>query len=212
MSRRRKTKGEVVIPRERKGRESNPQGSSLGRFRDGCRRHWLALSVLSCGGRNRTCNRLLNREPPYRSATPQSRVRIRSRSQESGVRNQKTGTVDLNPPFLFPKSLIPWISNVLMQEHPAGVEPARPAWRAGRLLFHHGCKWDPRNWTPPPWLRARYAAANTSIPVLSRAPRSPTHTPYRLKGGYAAITPRPRGRIGGLGFSGYRRIISLFSW
>ena len=25
----------------------------------------------SCGGRNRTCNRLLNREPPYRLATPQ---------------------------------------------------------------------------------------------------------------------------------------------
>ena len=27
-------------------------------------------------------------------------------------------------------------------EHPAGVEPAHPAWRAGRLPLHHGCKWD----------------------------------------------------------------------
>src|SRR5260370_10312830 len=32
--------------------------------------HRLALPS-SCGGRNRTCNRLLNREPPYHSATPQ---------------------------------------------------------------------------------------------------------------------------------------------
>jgi hypothetical protein len=29
----------------------------------------------SCGGRNRTCNRLLNREPPYHWATPQTSPR-----------------------------------------------------------------------------------------------------------------------------------------
>ncbi|SRR6266542_4815655 len=26
-----------------------------------------------------------------------------------------------------------------LPEHPAGVEPAHPAWRAGRLPLHHGC-------------------------------------------------------------------------
>ena len=39
--------------------------------------HRLALPY-SCGGRNRTCTRLLNREPPYHSATPQF-------SQDGGI-------------------------------------------------------------------------------------------------------------------------------
>jgi hypothetical protein len=51
---------------ERKGRESNPQGSSLGRFRDGCHHQLACPSFLyrspSTGGRNRTCEVLLNRE------------------------------------------------------------------------------------------------------------------------------------------------------
>src|SRR5262249_40119958 len=53
----------------------------------------------------------------------------------------------------------------LSKEHPAGIEPARPAWRAGRLPLHHGCTVGPEGLEPsPPWLRARYAAANTWIP------------------------------------------------
>src|SRR5438876_8470958 len=70
----------------------------------------------------------------------------------------------------------------------------------------------------PRWLRARYAAANTWIPFgvgpegiepssgpykepaltvelragMSVGPEGFEPPPYRLKGGYAAITPRPR--------------------
>ena len=80
----------------------------------------------------------------------------------------------------------------------------------------------------PRWLRARYAAANTWIPVsigpegvepssgpykepalavelrarLSVGPEGVEPTPYRLKGGYAAVTPRPQGRVGRIGFNG----------
>jgi len=51
----------------RKEGESNPQGSSLGRFRDGCHRRLACPSSTrpssrSTGGRNRTCGLLLNRE------------------------------------------------------------------------------------------------------------------------------------------------------
>ncbi len=48
-------------------------------FRTAAVAHRLALPFSSCGGRNRTCNRLLNREPPYHSATPQ-------KSREGGLR------------------------------------------------------------------------------------------------------------------------------
>src|SRR5262249_3859814 len=35
-------------------------------------------------------------------------------------------------------------------ERPAGIEPAHPAWRAGRLPLHHGrnIQWDPRDSNP----------------------------------------------------------------
>ena len=86
----------------------------------------------SCGGRNRTCNRLLNREPPYHWATPQEVRTVGFEPTLSGSRNRR----------------IPRLSYVLSQEHPAGVEPAHPAWQAGRLPLHHGCKWDPRDSNP----------------------------------------------------------------
>jgi hypothetical protein len=67
----------------------------------------------SCGGRNRTCNRLLNREPPYHWATP-----------------QKVRTVGMQThAFRFPK---PADSQAFLrpeQEHPAGIEPAHSAMR-----------------------------------------------------------------------------------
>jgi hypothetical protein len=86
----------------------------------------------SCGGRNRTCNRLLNREPPYHWATPQEVRTVGFEPTLSGSRNRR----------------IAGLSYVLKSEHPAGVEPALPAWRAGRLPLHHGCKWDPRDSNP----------------------------------------------------------------
>ena len=39
-------------------------------------------------------------------------------------------------------------------KHPAGVEPALPTWRAGRLPLHHGCKRTDRIVKEPPLLRA----------------------------------------------------------
>ena len=32
------------------------------------------------------------------------------------------------------------LSHTLLQEHPAGVEPALPPWQGSRLPLHHGCK------------------------------------------------------------------------
>ena len=63
----------------------------------------------------------------------------------------------------------------------------------------------------PRWLRARHATANTWIPIEHTpvGPAGVEPTPYRLKGGYAAITPRPRMRRGRIGFSGYRRAMFL---
>ena len=68
---------------KRKERESNPQGSSLGRFRGGCHHPLACPSVQTgCGGRNRTCDVTLNRRPPVPTqAPPQS----------------KSGRRDLNP-------------------------------------------------------------------------------------------------------------------
>jgi hypothetical protein len=47
-------------------------------FRNSCHRPLACPSKFtSCGGRNRTCNRLFNRELPYRLATPQNQsVRV----------------------------------------------------------------------------------------------------------------------------------------
>src|SRR4051812_44042373 len=43
----------------------------------------------SCGGRNRTCNRLLNREPPYHWATPQKVRTVGFEPTLSGSRNRR---------------------------------------------------------------------------------------------------------------------------
>src|SRR5260370_485114 len=62
------------------------------------------------------------------------------------------------------------LSNVLIAEHPAGVEPARPTWQAGRLPLHHGCAFSPvgpEGLEPSRrGLRDRYAAASTLVPPL----------------------------------------------
>jgi hypothetical protein len=43
----------------------------------------------SCGGRNRTCNRLLNREPPYHWATPQEVRTVGFEPTLSGSQNRR---------------------------------------------------------------------------------------------------------------------------
>ncbi len=54
--------------RRRKERESNSSRLVARRVQAGCRRQ-SACPSRGCGGRNRTCNRLLNREPPLPLAT-----------------------------------------------------------------------------------------------------------------------------------------------
>ncbi len=90
--------------KRRKERESNPQGSSLARFRAGCRRRSACPSLMgrfdlkhcrfldsSTGGRSRTSNLRLNRALPCRLATPvlneqrdESRARRIRRRIEAG--------------------------------------------------------------------------------------------------------------------------------
>jgi hypothetical protein len=72
---------------QRKGRESNPQGSALARPRIGCRRPSACPSPISTGGRSRTSNRRLNRAPPYRWATPVSEDRQQSGWPDSNRRS-----------------------------------------------------------------------------------------------------------------------------
>src|SRR5437868_4610759 len=57
-------------------------------------------------------------------------------------------------------------------------------------------------------LNPRLALIRSRLWPLSYGPMGPEGfepTPYRLKGGYAAITPRPRMRRGRIGLSGSRR-------
>ena len=85
----------------------------------------------------------------------------------------------------------------------------------------------------PRWLRARYAAANTWIPFgpegvepssgpykepalavelrakLSLGPEGFEPTPCRLKGGTLPLRHDPLGRVGRMGFNGYRPIMIL---
>ncbi len=147
----------------RKERESNPQGSSLGRFRDGCHRQLACPSVQAAAA---------GIEPAIVSLTG-SRLTI------GPHRKQIVGHVS-NVPIPHGGLSLSHGQN----EHPAGIEPAHPAWRAGRLPLHHGCKTlrsqvGPEGLEPSPrWLRARYAAANTWIPFGPEGVE-PSSGPYK---------------------------------
>ena len=72
----------------------------------------------------------------------------------------------------FPKLADCRLSNVL--EHPAGVEPARPTWQAGRRPLHHGC-------VPGLPFRARRRARNDK--------------PYSRVGGTRTLTSSLKRRV-----------------
>ena len=101
---------------------------TLDRFRGGCHRQLACPSVFqSSGGRDRTSNRLLNRELPYRWATP-----------DHFSQDGRTRTDDLVLPGHAEYQTFPrpeW------SERPAGVEPAHPPWQGDRLPLHHGRVW-----------------------------------------------------------------------
>ena len=131
--------------KKRKERESNPQGSSLGRFRDGCRRPSACPSVSSCGGRNRTCNRLLNKEPPYHSATPQKVERVGFEPTVSGSRNRRIGQL-----------------SYLSIRAPCGSRTRTSCMASRQAAVTSRVQVGLDGLEPSPrWLRARYAAANT---------------------------------------------------
>src|SRR5262249_52149605 len=112
---------------------------------------WLALP--SCGGRNRTCNRLLNREPPYHLATPQV-------SQEGGTRTHALGlptAADYRLSYLL---------SPLLLARPSKLGPTESTQRESNPHVHHGrvagCRYimgaslpvGPGGLEPPPrWVR-----------------------------------------------------------
>ena len=145
-------------------------------------------SVVSCGGRTRTCIHPVNSRQHHLCATPQDqsgRLDSNQRSRASEARDH-SGLVHV--PF---------------REHLAGFEPAPPPWQGGTLAkLRHRCFCSPPSCQRPNrsvgpeglepsrrWLRARYAAANTLVPSVGPVGVEPT--PPRLKGECAAVTPRP---------------------
>ncbi len=115
----------------------------------------LALPA-SCGGRNRTCNRLLNREPPYHFGPHRNKVRtVGFEPTLSGSRNRR----------------IPRLSYVLKQSTQRESNPhVLPGQQAGcRYLTGASTPMGPEGLEPSPsWLRARHAAANTLVPLIRR--------------------------------------------
>ena len=125
-------------------------------------RRWTTGPKTNCGGRSRTCNPLLNREWPYRWA-------------HTAI---KSGRWDSNPQCRrSPKPVGCQFPDVLnKREHPAGVEPARPAWEAGRLPLHHGCN-----------KKSRMSCGDTRPGKRQRIQASPT----RGRDGTRTHTPIP---------------------
>ena len=115
----------------------------------------------SCGGRNRTCNRLLNREPPYHWATP-----------------QKSGRWDLNPRFPVPETADSRLSYVLSRA-PSGNRTRTSCMASRQAAVTSRVQVGPEGLEPSPrWLRARYAAANTWIPFGPEGVE-PSSGPYK---------------------------------
>lgn len=122
--------------RQRKGRESNPQGCSLARVRVGCRRPSACPSVFhrrELQGRDsnpHATGRLINSE-----------VRLPFRHPGIDDAELRSGRPDSNR-----RSPAPEAGGMTRLSHapnrdgecPAGVEPARSPWQGERLPLHHG--------------------------------------------------------------------------
>ena len=143
----------------RKERESNPQGSSLARFRDGCRRQSACPSVGRLQGRDSNPHaflHLINSQarlpvsPPWTlGSSYASRSQIPRRvGSAHHLRSPDGGR---SPPYadsrggrirtgalLVPGQADSRFPTPRIPKCPAGVEPARPPWQGGRLPLHHG--------------------------------------------------------------------------
>ena len=158
---------------QRKERESNPQGSSLDRFRDGCHRPLACPSVTSCGGRNRTCVGALNSRLPVPTRPHRNRVGAvgfeptiscsRSRRNcQAFPRRCKSAQRESNPHIRHGKAVgcryimgACFVSRFNCQrtisEHRAGLEPASPHYGCGILAARRPvlcCQWDQRDSNP----------------------------------------------------------------
>ncbi len=134
----------------RKGRESNPQSLRWSVFETAAVTNRLALpSSLreSTGGRNRTCELLINSEarvPAHATPVEVGRGKKKKKKDEE-QRNMSRGGRDRTDDLLLPRqadSRFPTPRNekkgLQPDKCPAGVEPARPPWQGGRLPLHHG--------------------------------------------------------------------------
>ena len=135
----------------RKERDSNPQG-----LRRPFSKRLPSASELvvpnSSGGRGRTCNLLLNKKLPYQFGYTAITVgRVGVEPTRSGFRNRRNYRIILPPywsiqSFPTPCQEVNFTTGARnpLPEHPAGVEPAPPAWEAGTLPLRHGCFDDHR--------------------------------------------------------------------
>jgi hypothetical protein len=139
------------VEREAEGEGVEPPKLALVRFRDG-RRHQSACPSVesereSTGGRNRTCELLINieaRVPAHATPVEVGRGKKKKKKDEE-QRNMSRGGRDRTDDLLLPRqadSRFPTPRNekkgLQPDKCPAGVEPARPPWQGGRLPLHHG--------------------------------------------------------------------------
>ena len=115
----------------------------------------------SCGGRNRTCNRLLNREPPYHSATPQTVRTVGFEPTLSGSRNRR----------------IPRLSYVLSKSIQRELNPHVLHGEQARCRYITGASGTPGTRTLTSLVKSQGCRRNTSVPVFERRRAAPkVHT------------------------------------
>ena len=149
----------------RKERELNPQGSSLGCFRDSCHRQLACPSVQAAAA---------GIEPAIVSLTG-SRLTI-------GPHRKKSGRWDLNPRFPVPKTGgLPGFPTSSVRA-PSGSRTRSSCIASREAAVTSRVQVGPEGLEPSPrWLRARYAAANTWIPSRLIGPEGvePSSGPYK---------------------------------
>ena len=130
-------------------RESNPQGSSLDRFRGGCHRQiGLTFRIAKLRQKGSNLHPLLNRQVDYRYLMPDQKSGwpdLNRRSRAPAKRTRNTRLSYILPAS--PKRTVPLLTSREVHRRtdsfgtlksPAGVEPALPPWQGDRLPLHHG--------------------------------------------------------------------------
>ncbi len=161
----------------RKERESNPQGSSLGRFRGGCHRQLACPSVKAAVAGIEPASGRLTAAYPYQHGSHRNQVRTAGVEPAiSCARDQRCASVpggipgfptsccksaqrELNPHFRHGKAAgcryimgAIYVGRIVKdREHRAGVEPTLPRYECGVLATGRPVrvlKWDQRDLNP----------------------------------------------------------------